>query len=466
MGELEKWIEKNYQKRGLIKHGEYRSTFIQMIGFSLVALGIIYFLSHLFWKCILTSDGVSLSFFIIMLGISLAFPDLLRGAKQDGLSTMRIVVFMVTNVICMLMLKIGWGKEINSLADIGLDQYWVGIIAFTFGAKATQRYFESKLAVPDNSEDNVPDENVKKSKKTTDEEIVKKGLEQLNFRYMKGVVGVGSNTRMVDGKQEFFLQVNVNDEKYVALYSKPAAVDMGNGKYESITPTIIYTGRPATHSGKAGHGIINNNGVNGFGSITCIVKDNDTKVPHILSCQHVLSHGRDFDTIGQPADIFLASDRNNAVALHVRGERTSDMDAGVAEILKGYALNNSNIVIKGTRNLKPADTNETVKITIAGYDQDTDTNCVIATGVIVNNEFYAEFEYSDGKNFGIDDLIVLSKKENGNYLPVSKPGFSGSLVRDNKNYAIGMIVGSDNNYSYAIPIKKILKRFNCSIIKA
>jgi hypothetical protein len=466
MDEVRQWFKKNFQKRGLIKHGEYQSTFIQMIGFCLVALGIGYFLTHIFFGCALSSEGVSLSFFITMLGISLAFPELLRGNKQDGLSTMRIVVFMMTNVICMLMLKIGWAEKIDSLDDIGLNQYWVGIIAFTFGAKATQRYFESKLAAPDPKPDDENDDlQNMEDEEISNEEVVKKALEQLNFKHMKGVVGVGSNTKMIGDKKEFFLQVNVNDKKYVELYAKPSAVNMGDGKFKLITPNVIFTGRPITHNGTAGHGIINNNGANGIGSITCIVKDNDTKAPHILSCQHVLSHGKNFDTITQPADIFLASDTSTAVAKHVKGERTSEIDAGLAKVLEGFSFDNKNMVIKGERNLIPADTNETVKINITGYNIETKFNAKMETGIIVNNEFYAEFEYSDGKNFGIEDLIVLSKKVGDKYLPISKPGFSGSLVRDSKNYAIGMIVGSDNNYTYAIPIKKILKEFNCSIIK-
>ncbi|MFX6311328.1 hypothetical protein ABTF78_19545, partial [Acinetobacter baumannii] len=48
---------------------------------------------------------------------------------------MRIIVFMFANVICMLLLKIGWGKDISSLEDIGLNGYWMGVIAFLFGAK-------------------------------------------------------------------------------------------------------------------------------------------------------------------------------------------------------------------------------------------------------------------------------------------------------------------------------------------
>ena len=78
-----------------------------------------------------------------MLGFAFAFPDLLQD-QNKGLSTMRIVTFMMINVICMLLLKVGWNCK--SFEDIGINGYWMGIIAFVFGAKAAQSYFESKTA--------------------------------------------------------------------------------------------------------------------------------------------------------------------------------------------------------------------------------------------------------------------------------------------------------------------------------
>jgi len=90
-----------------------------------------------------SSEGkqVAIFFFIIMLGMCFAFPSLLEGPNND-LSTMRITVFMMVNVICMLILKNGWDS--GSMKNIGIDEYWMGIIAFVFGAKATQSFFENK----------------------------------------------------------------------------------------------------------------------------------------------------------------------------------------------------------------------------------------------------------------------------------------------------------------------------------
>lgn len=92
-----------------------------------------------------SSEGkqIVIYFFIIMLGISFAFPTLLQSADQN-VSTMRIVVFMMVNVICMLLLKNGW--NVDNLSEIKLDGYWMGIIAFVFGSKATQTFFENRKA--------------------------------------------------------------------------------------------------------------------------------------------------------------------------------------------------------------------------------------------------------------------------------------------------------------------------------
>ena len=139
-----------FYNRKLIASKEDRISTIQVIGFALILIGALYILFKIFFGTIdngsfISAEKVAIVFFIIMLGLSLAFPSLLKD-QNKGLSTMRIIVFMLANVICLLLLKVGW--NVTDFGDIGIDQYWVGIIAFVFGAKATQAYFESKLAVP------------------------------------------------------------------------------------------------------------------------------------------------------------------------------------------------------------------------------------------------------------------------------------------------------------------------------
>jgi len=132
------------RNRKLIQRNETKVSILQIIGFVLLVIGVVSLVVCSFCKLEQISTVISISFFITMLGFSFAFPSLLEG--NDGLSTLRIVVFMVTNVVCMLLLRIGWSQGIQSLKNIGLDQYWVALIAFVFGAKATQSFFESRMA--------------------------------------------------------------------------------------------------------------------------------------------------------------------------------------------------------------------------------------------------------------------------------------------------------------------------------
>ena len=133
--------------RKLIHNAEDKISVLQIIGFVVILSALIYLIiEQLLGKLDDKGGGIiAMDFFAIMLGVAFAFPELLRDSNK-GLSTMRLVVFMMVNVICILLLKIGWGQ--TSLEGIGLNQYWMGVIAFVFGAKATQTYFESKLAVP------------------------------------------------------------------------------------------------------------------------------------------------------------------------------------------------------------------------------------------------------------------------------------------------------------------------------
>ena len=115
----------------------------RLFGFLLIVTGIVMILISVYDDSLnatpLTGKQIAVDFFIIMLGMCFAFPSLLKGG-DDNLSTMRIVVFMMVNVICMLMLKNGWG--LSDLSQLGIDANWMGIIAFVFGGKVVQSYFE------------------------------------------------------------------------------------------------------------------------------------------------------------------------------------------------------------------------------------------------------------------------------------------------------------------------------------
>ncbi|MDR3705238.1 MAG: hypothetical protein P4L28_04960 [Paludibacteraceae bacterium] len=131
-----------------------KEKFISLIGYLLLFIGIIGLICNT--VCSDTqiqtrSINISIFFFLTILSLAFIFPSMLKASSGD-ISTMRIIVFMMACVIGMLLLKMGIAK--NSLTEIGLDQWWMGVIAFVFGAKATQSYFEGKK-----SNNNPPDQN-------------------------------------------------------------------------------------------------------------------------------------------------------------------------------------------------------------------------------------------------------------------------------------------------------------------
>src|SRR6476660_5104221 len=129
-------------KRKLITGDEGKVSWLQLIGFLLILAGIFYLVLNMLFLRI-NAGEVAIIFFDIMIGIAFAFPDMLKD-NNHRVSTMRIVAFMIVNVICMLLLKIGWDK--TNFKDIGIDSNWVLIIAFVFAAKAAQSFFVRQAA--------------------------------------------------------------------------------------------------------------------------------------------------------------------------------------------------------------------------------------------------------------------------------------------------------------------------------
>ena len=140
-------------------------TFTQKTGIVFIIGGVITILLEVLLNFKSPSSIIAIAFFITMLGFAMTFPSMLQESCRQNApvntpdntgtgsessptadpdnrnySTMRIVVFMMVNVICVLLIKFGW--ESQTLAGIGVDGWWFGIISFIFGAKATQAYIE------------------------------------------------------------------------------------------------------------------------------------------------------------------------------------------------------------------------------------------------------------------------------------------------------------------------------------
>jgi hypothetical protein len=106
------------------------------------------------------------SFLGILIGIAFAFPSLLQDTK-GGMSTMRITVFAVVLLFCVIYIKIGW--TITKFEQLTIDQRWVYILGLALGSKAFQRFGENEAddAAGSSVEERV---SVKKEVKTSSTE--------------------------------------------------------------------------------------------------------------------------------------------------------------------------------------------------------------------------------------------------------------------------------------------------------
>jgi len=119
----------------------------QKFGSTLVALGFLGFLAAVIISFTRLADydqGAlpAASFLCIMVGFAFIFPSLLQEGNGE-MSTMRIIVFAVTMVFCMLYIKLGWATA--SFQEFSVDSTWVYILGIAFGSKAFQKFGEGGL---------------------------------------------------------------------------------------------------------------------------------------------------------------------------------------------------------------------------------------------------------------------------------------------------------------------------------
>jgi hypothetical protein len=126
----------------------------RQFGRFLIACGIIGFFAAIVLSFTIYSGTdrgaiAAISFFFVMIGMCFYFPTLLQETGGQ-VSTMRVVVFAVVMVFCVIELKIGWTS--GSFENFSIDPTWVYILGIAFGSKAIQKFAEED----DNPTNNTP----------------------------------------------------------------------------------------------------------------------------------------------------------------------------------------------------------------------------------------------------------------------------------------------------------------------
>jgi hypothetical protein len=450
------WFKRNIAKRELIKKNEEKVTYLQIIGFSLIGIGILYMTAFRIIKHFSTPEGMAISFFLIMLGMAFAFPSLLQGGDKE-MSTMRIVVFMTVNVICLLLIKTGWGNEIKSLKDVGLDQYWMGVIAFIFGAKATQAFFESRVTrqsikneqtaaegnintIFDSSIKGNPQLAINANRETLLKKypMIKKLIASYYFDGIKRLpcvdICISGNAK---GTLPDFLEYKQADGSVMRIKTRVII------NYNNVKPQV---GR--------GHFIANDNTRAFLGTACCILEGDDPERRYLLTCNHVMTAGK-FEDISKPqqkAVRFFSANEFDEVGTWEFGKMNDTVDAAIIDIEK-------------TERIEPNDIDSTIYIVTEDDCSQTEVELKGAfsktkRAFIIHIDQPIDVDYKN-ETVTMNGLVTLSVDlDHFNFTPPTRKGDSGALVyHAHTRQPIGMVIGANTQFTFVVPLMNVLNAF-------
>lgn len=454
----------NFIKRDWIQKGEGKLTYVQLFGFLLIVLGVFYFSSFLLSTGVInyfpsfklddasTPNGISLAFFITMLGVAFAFPDMLRGQTKE-ISTMRIIVFMFANVICMLLLKIGWDK--HSLSGIGLDGYWIGVIVLLFGAKATQSYFENSKSFFQSSKPTSNANDTPLNKIEIARLAANQNRDELNAKYPN--IECVSDT-LKDGNSTVSIYVKDNQ---IETIPKELSATLKNGSVIKVPTEIISdSGKAIPHIGQATDELSDSNSSHYFGSICCMVDSTtNPKFKGIVTAGHVFTYGNFSDYGGvlgdhQKRDGLINGNPKTKLFFQ---QMKFNQDIAILEVIdKTNLLENYISFTKGFYQVSESDFNSnTSNITVASRQNN------IRDAYILDFNVSFEIGYYNSTRYVRNIILIGSTNDRTTSQTVSKGGDSGCCVYHKKTgKLIGLLLGGNNKFSFVLPIQETLNSFN------
>jgi hypothetical protein len=269
---------------------------------------------------------------------------------------------------------------------------------------------------------------------------------------LKAIPGVKSVFSVVK-KGERGVQVNVNNAttKAEVMRQFPELL-VGN---VSVPYYIVDSGTPSSQTGPKGI-IANRSGKNGFGSLGCILTRKETGSKHILSCWHVLKG--DLNYSGSDNETFIVDHTDGSyLAERWAGGIRDQFDYGLAKCAK-ESLYQDNSFLKSKlgmgstkldyRFVSQGDIDK--QIPVKYYNGLTNK---VTQGIIYTDSLEVDINYID-KTRTIKDILILTNEDE---TTISKEGNSGSIVFDEKNKAIAMIIGGDLKYTYAVKLSHLFK---------
>lgn len=199
------------------------------------------------------------------------------------------------------------------------------------------------------------------------------------------------------------------------------------------------------------------------GTCGLIVQSNDSEDKFILTCYHaVWNDSLKWSGFAQIPECNIHSPLNGSVIgqLYI-GIKNYKLDIALIKPGNGVTLSNQmplNKIPKAIRTLTENDVKNGTRLSIISRT----SPAKYLYGVCANINCTANITYPDGVK---RDLQKLYQIESLQKEPFSVEGDSGSLIMDEFDYAVGMLVaGDEETTSFAMPIESILNSYNLKLL--
>lgn len=278
-----------------------------------------------------------------------------------------------------------------------------------------------------------------------------------SIKSIEGVLTVGYGYMNINGQKVGCIEVHVNNDTTAQAIQSKYPITMASGLKVDVPVNIIITGKYPVAAVGAGGGIANKTKFFGAGTLGGIVKDKVTGNKYILSCHHVLNGDMNWKGLSKTKDVIDPA-TGTVLGKLAFGFRSGEFDTALAKIPANSTLSNAAIGNPSSiRAVVPLDAIKETEVSVLGAKTGK-----TMTGIVYNDSWSTKFEYPDGL-WGLRDLIVLTKMDGNRQTTLTQGGDSGSLVIDKNNIVIGMIVGGDEKFSYAIKMNKIELEFDIQL---
>lgn len=299
----------------------------------------------------------------------------------------------------------------------------------------------------------------------TDEASIKEAADLFKLQVMN--IGNVTSVALNSAQMPSIIDVYVNEHyKGETLLPKKMFYTDSNNQSKSIDVRIISDFSPKIHGDLwPANNILNKNPYPlNRGSMGGKVYDKSTNEAYFISCYHVVkspAHNWDFKPNGNEDVLEYQSD--STCGRIVNAVRDDEIDAAIMRAAGDFDIRDGINGIGAPHLVRDLNDNDkrfktSVKM-FGGISQELKTGYVTDINVPAKILYYKD--HSTEMEYHRLNKLIFIKSDDA--LPFSLPGDSGSMVIDEYNYLIGLLVGGAGTRSFVIPINTVFTRLKLKL---